>query len=452
MPSLTVCPYPACGATDSGYSQASRSCGCDRKLPIVTCGSCSVQNRAGAGFCRACGASLGAYDELNLNTIKAGSADFLEIRDAFRRPPVAGNGMLYAVSVGGAIYQLSPRSGATPRKIAQIDSVEAGFNRNALVNVTDGSCAVRGWTLLTVGLSSIDAVSLATGRATKIYEARYPEEMAVNRSEADSTGFKGLAANSEICAFALKTAPNRHTLALLHLAEDRPVEMPLTLDGSKIVGPALCGSTILLASERQAGMYDYTTRQSMVVNLPSGFVPLITPSSRQLNVSPGTVPLALMTAGKGATEMLVAGSMQNREGVLRVNFATSESPFRPLEDGSSISSSPDGSTCLRRQSEVEVFAPGRTRVLKLNSEASMPVFSAGNLILSFAPMDSAGQLQLDLACNAQAASLHFKDPLCHKDSCCAAFVMCGDAVVAYLNVLAGDGEAGMRIAHWSLTG
>jgi len=442
------CPYPACGVSTPLIQQAG-VCPCEWKLPTAVCSVCRQSNRIHARFCRACGSDLPKAKGFDADKNRSCKVNFSGIEDAFRRPPVTGNGLVYALSKGGAVYQISSRAGGKVRRIAQLDSPSAGFNTYRLVNVAPGNGAIRGWTLLAAGVSAIESLSLADCKPGKLYEARLPETIAVNRSEADSTGFRGLAANDTICAFVLETAPGQKTLAIQHLGQDSPVERPLTLDGSSVAGPLLCGSKVLFATEAQIGVYDLETRQGAALDFPAGFLPLLSQTAGDLTVAPGGMPLVLMAAEPRETLVGVAGSMQGRAGLLQIQVERNEAKFRPTPKGSSLSTYPDGAACLRGDAALEIFTASGSRSVPVRTEPGMPAFAASPYLISFGQVDFAGEHRVHVVRRGATAEARFEDPLCNKDSCCAAYVVGEDTIVAYLNIFASLDAQGLRFALWS---
>ena len=374
-------------------------------------------------------------------------ADFLGMSGSFRRPPVLAGGFLYAVSIDGSVHQISPRTGAKSRELAHFQLGSVGFNRVAVSNIATRTGSLRGWVLLGIGPDGIAAVSLVSGAMEILYKAPFPEELAANRSEADSTGFKGIASTSEFCAFAIKRSPDEYALALKYLADSRPPEQLLLLNGRDVAGPALCGRSLLLCTDRQVGVYDRDTGAAFVKNLPRRFAPLLSPSSPALTVPPGGMPMAIETSATGERAICVAGMQDSRSGVLHVRFKGDDT-FQELPRGSSFSTNADGSVCLAQPGETLLMHADETRRYPTRAQPGMPAFYDDPYLCTFAEADFAGQHRLAVVRGGRRLDLPFTDAKCDRNSCCGAYVLEGDVLVSYLDVLAAEDEPGLRFAHF----
>lgn len=445
---LEQCPYPACDLRLEG--DALRTCACSLRQPVLRCPTCHQPNREQARFCRACGADISPPPLQDLTASRLQMTGVLGMQGSFRRPPIAVGGALYAVSIDGGVHRLWPQSGATSQQVARFELASAGYNRIAAANVTARSASLHGWTLFGIGPSGLGAVSLASGAFRMLAPAQFPEEFAANRSEADSTGFKGVVANSEFAAFAVKRPGEEIALAVKHF-DDRPHEETLVLLGREVAGPALCGPWLMLCTERQVGVINRKDGRSVVKNLPRQFSPLLTPSAPGLTIPPGSLPLAIATLAGGERAVCIAGLQHGRAGVLYVPLRDeAQDFFQELPRGSSFCTGQDGTACVAQPGEVLVMLAGETRQVALRAQPGMPVFSDEPYLLSFAATDFAEQQTLALTRSGRRveAPLRGTNPRLDRTACCGAGVLNQGVVVTYLNVLAEEDDPGLSFAHF----
>jgi hypothetical protein len=390
---------------------------------------------------------------------------------SFRRPPVAANEFLYALAVDGSIVRLSSRSGAKAKTFAGFEAPSAAFNRIAAVDVAGqavaqgaaqgeaGGGAVRGWTLLAASYAAIEAVSLNDGKTHKLHEARVGSEVVANTSEAESTGFKGLAATGDFCAFAVRASVSEVTLTIRYFSENHPVEHPFTLDGTgsgaKVAGPVCHGDQTAMCSEHEVGVYDAATQTAVTLPMPRGFTPLLSRSSRELNVPPGSIPITVISSQFGR-QVYLGGHLHGNPGLMRISLdgnsgdsRAESTEFRRLPAGSSITSQADGSLCVSTLDGIDCIGGPGPAVRTGTLEPGMPVsYDASNLCY-FGEEFETGQHRIGATMGGKMREYRFDDPLCNRNTCCGAFFSGRDGLVAYLDVTAKDGN-GLRFAHWSL--
>jgi len=373
------------------------------------------------------------------------------MKGRFQRPPLAADGFLYALSRDGVLSQLSSRPGANARQMAQIEASPAAFNRAALVNVSgaDRQGLVRGRVFLTVNAARVEAVSLLDGLSTVLYEAHPAEPIVANRSEGDTTGFKGLAANGEFFAFVLRNERGDNLLTLQYLDQDRPGEQPITLEGGQVAGPAMCDRQIVFCTKRQAALYDQETQTPFVLDLPSDFEPLFSPCSEDLHIAPGSMPFAIEPRDLDRHTIHIAGLSGGGAGLLQIDFEQDKKSFRPVPRGSSLSANGDGVACLAVLDSVEVFGAEGAKVHRTRLQPGMPAYYAAPYVASFSEVDFVGRHRVNLASSSRSIDLQFEDDRCNEDSCCGIYLLGPDVAVAYLDVGAGDQGEGLRLARWS---
>ena len=474
MNASLLCPYPACGQTLESATNT-RTCSCAYRQAVAACSYCGILNRAGARICRACRFELAGHAAAaNPAASSAAKADFLAFEGRFRRPPVVAGSFLYALSIDGALSQLSPRTGAQAREIARLQWPAAGFNRGAAVHISPGNNGAaagtgpRGWTFLAVSPSAVEAVSLVTSEVRTLYQPPAGQQIAANTLESEAMQFRGLVATSDFCAFAVRTGPAQATLTIRYFAEDRAIAQPLQVHGSSILGPAFHDGCVVLCTESEAGLYDTRSETTKLVPLPRSFRPLtsrsrfdlqgpgsLPPTSRSsfdLKVPAGHLPLTYASVAGGPPEAWIAGhGLDDRPGFLRVDFKAGHSRFEPLPGITSIATNSDGSLSV---SSSEAGLQGIGHALPSGRpgarQAAMPVVYEAPYFVYFAEQSIDGRHRLQVSSPARSFQAEFEDRDCDPESCCEVFVVGDDLLVAYLDIDAGPQGKGLKLAHRSL--
>ena len=443
---MTAQPYPEREApatsTAGNASMATAAYG------VEVCAHCAVRNRVDARFCRGCRAPLTANEAPEAPIVAVGPVELLALRGSFRRAPVKAGGLLYLLASSGAVSQFSPGAGAVLRPMGQLRQASAGFNRFAVLDLAGPKLpgALRGWTLLAAETAGIEALSFVTGESTLLFQPAAPEQMAVNHSDLDGTGFKGLAATLDLCAFLTFSPPDGFTLNLLSLAADRPIERPLTLFGNAAAGVALCGAYFVFCTDTQVGRFHAPSRKAQSLNLPTSFKPLLTPSSPELTIALGGMPFVAQAFAHTGETMLLAGTQGDRAGVLQIDFERNHAEFRALPRASALATGAEGNATLRTGDGVDVFG-GRAASLSIRTQPGMPVFQDGETLFPFAESDFARRHQVVATRAGGKVDLRFEDTRCDRYSCCGAYAFAHEFVVAYLDLNSADG-AEMVLARW----
>lgn len=443
---MTAQPYPEREApatsTAGNPSTATASYG------VQVCAKCAVRNRVDAKFCRGCGAPMPTMEATQSPVAAVSPVELLALRGSFRRPPVKAGGLLYLLASTGAVLQLSPGAGEALRPMGQLRQVSAGFNRFAVLDLAGPNLSggLRGWTALAAGAAGIEALSFVTGESTLVFQPAAPEQMAVNHSDLDGTGFKGLAATQELCAFLTFSAPDRFTLNLLSLGADRPVERPLTLFGNAAAGVALCGASFVFCTDTQVGRFHAPSRRAQSMNLPTAFKPLLTPSSPELTIAVGGMPFAALVIPQTGETTLLAGTLDDRSGVLQIDFEQSHAEFRALPRASALATGAGGNATLRTGDGVEVLGCRAAKV-SVRTQPGMPVFQDGETLFPFAESDFARRHQVVATRAGARVDLRFEDARCDRYSCCGAYSFAHEFAVAYLDLNSTD-SAEMVLARW----
>jgi hypothetical protein len=382
------------------------------------------------------------------------------MRGCFRRPPLAANGLLYAVDTDGKLIAVSPRTGAMPGEIATLKYPAASFNRGVIVDATDRLGAVHGWTYLAVSPTAVEAVSLATSQVTTLYEAPAATPIVANASEADSTGFKGMVATGTFCAFASRTSAAEISLTIRYFSNERSIEQALKISGTKLIGPALHEGLILICSDEQAGIYDPATTESSTVQLPGNFRPLLNRTNRGVFVPPGGMPLTCFLGASGREAWIAGyeveksyGNEQLTAGMLQILFDENRATFKPFPefDPACVSTNSDGSLCISTPAEVESIGRSSVPVRVGKRLGGMPVSYQSGVLTYFAEDPDPGWHRIVLSSDAGTADGYFEDAQneCNTDSCCGIFLYGRDVVVPYLDISSDPERYGLKFAHWN---
>ena len=447
-----LCPYPDCDnmINPSWAGDQAESCVCEYRQPIVRCGECGMPNRAGATFCRKCRGNLETRGVM-AGAMTAGSADFLLIRGSFRRPPLVAGGVLYALSTTGALHQLSPRKSAKSQELGSFGDRSAGVNQSALVNVSGNHGSVqRGWTFLAATRSGVLAMPLVTGKVTALYEPRVGEDISANPSEAESTGFRGLAANEDFCAFVVAGSDGDFLLTVKFFSKEKAISQPVAIQGSRVAGPALHNGTVMLCSDAEAAIYDVPSQRMAKIPLPREFKPLLRPSMPELSVSPGSIPIA---GWRGRDDRLigyVAGAQEGLPGLLQIDFSRNNTAFRGLPDGSSIYTNADGSLSVNRIEAVERVGANGETIRARRLQAGMPACFGDKFRCLFQEEAYRGRHRAAVSFDSREVELVFEDTRCNGNTCFGAYSIDSEMLVAYAVPAAQGEDAGMRFAHWSI--
>jgi len=237
----------------------------------------------------------------------------------------------------------------------------------------------------------------------------------------------------------------------LSIGEDRPAEALVTLSGTQVAGPALCGSCLVFCTERQAGMYDRDRGRS-IVDFPRGFIPMLQPDGGELSLAPASLPLMIDEAEGPARRAWVAGRRGGRSGLLRLDFETRDvSTFRELGEGSSLTTQDDGSTCLCTEEAIEIFGKGAARRVEANLRGWMPASLNEPLLTWFDYEPYPERQKIAIGWNERRFHVEFESRECTSETCCGAYLAGEDMLVCYLNRKAKDDQAGLKFARWCLT-
>ena len=454
-----LCPYATCGEP-LGSTQEAGACGCESRRSILLCPSCSATNRTGAHFCRRCRTELEPPPPAEISGIGR-DADFLSIRGRFRRAPLLSNGLLYALETGGKLISLAPRKGARPREVAELGgkpgSSRAGFNTGAVVEAANSLRGLRGYLYLAVSPDSLEAVSLDTGRVSRLYEPLENEAIAANSSEEDSTGLKGLAATEDFCAIAVRKAGGEIALTLLYYSWVQ--EQPLKIRGTEVCGPVICGRLIVLCSDESVGVYDTDSGRAYTVPLPADFHPMMNREQRGIGLAPGAMPLAVLN-GAGGVEAWIAGYGTNRpggreplrHGLLQVSLDQITYQFHDVagEAPFSMHSLPQGGFFVSTSAGVQFPAQPEKPARRVHMREGMPVGFDGATVTYFRPAPQEGWHEIAIDSEGAAAKAYFPDPEneCNEDSCCGVLIDGKDVVVPYLKISFDPNGEGLKFAHW----
>jgi len=340
-------------------------------------------------------------------------------------------------------------------EIGRLRNPAAALNSFAVVDVPGlgGEGGLRGWNLLAVSPSAVEAVSLVTGSVTTLYEPRASETLAANLSEADSGGCKGLAATGEVVAFVVRDGSGANTLTLKYLAQDRPVLQPLTVHGSTVAGPVRSGSHFALCSEHEVGMFNLDTGEATVLQLPREFRPMLTHGLANLKLAPGAMPVIVLQSPGSKAALCVAGEQGGQSGLLGFDPKKgSRSSFRAVPRGSSLSTSQDGVTCLCTLDAIDVFAPEHFFRVPALTLPWMPVYSDTGCLFSFGVAESPEQHLIRGEWATHAVELIFESTQLSGDTCCGVFRLGNQVLAGYFDFNAEhtDEAEGLKFAHWSL--
>ena len=377
--------------------------------------------------------------------------DFLTVRGRFRRPPVQVNGLLYALATDGVLHQISPRRGARSKVAGEIRARGAGFNRNTATCVAAGEKNVaHGWVYLAASRDGVTAFSVATGAAEMVEEAGQGEALSANSSEADATGFRGMVASEEWYGFAAATEGNDFVLTLKSFSRERPAVRPFVLHGVRLAGPVLHDGLVVMCTEEEAGVYDVAGQVAVTMALPPEFAPLLRPSSEELSVAPGSIPMVGTRGRDGRLMATIAGHQDGAGGTLEVDFARKTGTFQRRPKGTSLSSNSDGSVSVNALDRMEWIGQERTTERVSSLEPGMPVAVEGEMRLWFAEQEYRGSHQMVMSLRGERMRVHFSDSKCTKDTCCGIYLLGSEVLVAYFDEGGEDG-IGLRCARWSLT-
>ena len=449
-----LCPYPACAGLVEGGTRED-ACPCEYRQPLLLC-ACGVWNRSGARYCRACRAALPARNPVVSGEVRKTSTEFLGIPGSFRRPPVTGNGFLYALSTRGAVLQLSPRGGARAREIGRVAFPAAAFNRYALVDVRPALRgpsreSLGGWNLFAVSPGALEAVSLSSGKTRTLYEPHGSQTLSANHSDADSTGCKGLAATPELVAFVVRSGTGANTLTLKFLGQDRPVLQPLTVHGSNVAGPVRSGAHFALCTEQEVGLYNHATGETLVLEFPRDFHPMLTPAAGDLRMGPGAMPIAVLHSSTLGPALCVAGEQGGVTGILGFHPTGGEnSSFRRLTRGSSLSLSQQDIACLCTQEGIDVFGPENYQRDLIRTQPGMPAFCDEDGLFSFGETDFPERHRIRADWGAQSAELRFESQECNRETICGVYVLGNRVLAGFMDIHAQENEDGLSFAHWNL--
>ncbi len=455
--SARLCPFALCERIQDTVNR-STVCSCELRQTIVVCPSCSALNRAGAHYCRACRAYLEPPAAASIAG-EAPKADFLSVRGCFRRPPLLANGLLYLLDIGGKLISIAPRSSAQSSEVAQLKFGRAGFNAGAIVEAAHSQKGLRGYLYLAVSPSGLEAVSLATRQVSLLYKPQENEKILANSIEADSPGFKGVAATPNFCAVAVRTSGGEIALTLVYFSGDRPVEQPLKISGADVCGPALSGQFIILCSEESIGVLDIDSGRTRAVPLPENFLPMMNREAKGIGVPLSQMPMAAVAADSGPHAWIagyrverIGGQESHRPVLLEVSLDRGEYSFHDVANGESfaVHSLPEGRFFTATSAGIEFPGQPDEPALRHTMRAAMPVgFDAGRAAY-FYPDPEPGWRKIAIGSGAAAVSALFPDQRneCNEDSCCGILIDRNDVVVPFLKFSTNPGTEGLKLAHW----
>ncbi|WP_058187895.1 PQQ-binding-like beta-propeller repeat protein [Terracidiphilus gabretensis] len=417
-----------------------------------------MRNRAGAHYCRKCHTYLEPPVTATLSGA-ASQADFLSLRGCFRRPPLLMNGMLYALDTAGRLLEIAPRTGSEAREVARLKSGEAGFNSGCVVEAAASAKGLRGYLYLAVSPSKLEAVSLATGKVSLLYEPRDGESIVANSSETDSTAFKGVAATPGCAAIAVRTAAGEIALTLVYFSGERATEQPLKITGTNVCGPWLSGRFITLCTEESAGVYDLETGRAFVAALPDDFRPMMNREKKGIGVSPGQMPLSAIV-GESGIEAWIAGYQADRargrdavrHGLLRISMEHSAYFFSGIADGEDFCfyGLPEEKFFVGTFAGIEFPGQSNESALRETMKGGMPVSLDSGTAAYFRNDPDQGWHQIAIGSGASAATAFFQDAEneCDEDSCCGILIDGPDVVVPFLRISSDPAAEGLKLAHW----
>jgi len=247
----------------------------------------------------------------------------------------------------------------------------------------------------------------------------------------------------------LKRGADRMALALKNLTLDDPLDR-LELEGSDLTGPVLTNGLIVVCTDHQVAYIDLELRSRHSVALPDDFKPALTRGSSEVTLLAGGTSLAARRTDTGVEVWVVGVMNQRKEGVLMVNMTRGESRFRELSRGSALALSADGSVCLSEQKTVEVFGAEYRVMRKMNFEPKMPAFMADSCLVTFGEKTFQERHRVNLMSrDNRTAELKFEDMDFDSGTCCGAFMVGEELVVASLNVYAEEDELGLKFVGWS---
>jgi hypothetical protein len=308
---------------------------------------------------------------------------------------------------------------------------------------------VRGWTYVAASRDGIVAVPLATGVAETLDEARAGEEISANRTEAEATGFRGVVARDDFYGYASATEDGDFVLTIKGFSREQPALRPLAVHGSRLAGPALHDGMVVMCTEEEAGIYDVEGRVELKMAIPQGFSPLLRPSSSEMSVAPGSIPMVGTRGRDGSLMMTIAGTQDGAAGTLELDVKRKTGEFQRRPAGTSFYSNPDGSLTVSALDRVERIGREASRERVRSLEPGMPACAQGEMRLWFAEQDYKGSHRVMMSRGAQVMEVAFFDVQCTRDTCCGINFVGADIVISYLSDGGGDG-AGLRLARWSL--
>lgn len=368
----------------------------------------------------------------------------------FRRPPVLAHGMAYAVTTDGGVMALSLYKEAQAQQLAKV-SPGVAFNRYALADVPSWNGRRAGWCLIGAHSQGVEITVLATGEVRSVHAPRNNAGLAVN-PVGEAAGFRGVACDEGLVAFAEYTGTGQLALGVRRLNEEKAAEYSLFLNGSQALGPVLNGSALVLCAEEEVGVVDLGSGRAFQLALPRAFRPLLVRRPGGLSVPSGSIPLsaALTNAGPVA---FIGGTEGQVSGVLRMEMESGRTRFDPLGSRACLTSNSRSSLCTAGEDEVRIYGQeGEGARAQFPLHNGMPAIAGPAFAIVFGEQRQPGTHHLRVFSpeRPDGLELYFEDNACRENTCCTPLVSAAGVTVPYFSQDPAS-KVALRLAHWDLS-
>ncbi|WP_263384334.1 hypothetical protein [Granulicella arctica] len=323
----------------------------------------------------------------------------------------------------------------------------SAFNQSVMVKVLPKGSTQPGWTYVGISPQKVEAISLVTGEGKVLYEVTVGGEIAVN-SVSSGTRFRGVAATGHLFLFAERAGADQISLVVCGFSGKLPIERPMTIDGTVVMGPVLSDELVALCSPQAVGIYDLRNKKSVQMQLPSSFEPLLVRKQGGLHLPLGSIPLSAVRGAAGL-EAWIGGEEYGIPGFLIAEVELKRWRFERTPREATVSNNLDGTLCVAAEDEIRILGTKKWKSDKVSLQAGMPATVTEEFLLAFEESGRLGRHHLSLSKRGRGTvgSLTFEDPECRGETICGTSVSSSSVGVAYL--LPGI-DKGLKVAHWDL--